>query len=131
MFKMLKLFTLFFLLTTSLYSIYGQQTKVAILSGKIENTAETSIKLSHIELSFEQKINIDSEGNFRDTIKFLENASYYFSLGRTTTQVLIKDGDNLTISGLRIQPKTGHLRKGIVFTTQKFLKKKRLAVSAE
>jgi thiol-disulfide isomerase/thioredoxin len=95
---MLKIFTLFALLTSTLISINGQHTKVAILSGKITNTEETSIKLSHTELSFEKKINVDPEGNFRDTIKFLENASYYFGLGKTTTQVFIKDGDNLTIS---------------------------------
>ena len=78
-------------------SLIGRN-KTAVLSGKITNTEEKSMKISHIELSFDKKIAIDADGNFRDTLQFTEDGSYYFSIGKSFSQLFLKDGYNLHLS---------------------------------
>jgi thiol-disulfide isomerase/thioredoxin len=78
-------------------SINGQN-KTAVLSGKIVNSDEKILKLSLTELTYEKMINIDSEGNFKDTLHLLEDASYFFSIGKSFSQVFLKDGYNLHLS---------------------------------
>ena len=78
-------------------SVIGQH-KTAVLSGKIVNSDEKILKLSLTELTYEKMINIDSEGNFKDTLHLLEDASYFFSIGKSFSQIFLKDGYNLHLS---------------------------------
>jgi thiol-disulfide isomerase/thioredoxin len=93
---MLKLITLFSLMLAFNFSVLCQM-KSVIFSGKISNTEEKFLKLSHIELSFEKKISIDAEGNFRDTLNLKEDASYYFSIGKSFSQIHLKDGYDIQL----------------------------------
>jgi thiol-disulfide isomerase/thioredoxin len=74
------------------------QDKTAIISGKISNSEETFVKISHTELDFDKKITIDSDGNFRDTLHFLEDANYFFSVGKSSSQLYLKDGYDLHLN---------------------------------
>ena len=93
---MLKIFTLFFLLFGT-NNAASSQMKTAIISGKIINTQETTMKVSHIELNFEKRISIDADGNFRDTLLLKEEACYYYSVGKSFSQVHLKDGYDIQL----------------------------------
>ncbi|HMP30265.1 MAG TPA: TlpA disulfide reductase family protein [Saprospiraceae bacterium] len=92
--KIFQLICFVLIISTSIIA----QKKIAVVSGKIINNKETTMRVSHIELNFEQKIAIDNEGNFRDTIHLKEEASYYFSIGRLATQFFLKDGYDLHLT---------------------------------
>jgi thiol-disulfide isomerase/thioredoxin len=93
MLKSLTLICLFFGISNAVLS----QKKTVIISGKISNTQETSMEISHTELNFQKKIPIDIQGNFRDTLYLREEACYYFSVGKTYSKFYLKDGNDLQL----------------------------------
>lgn len=132
---MLKLITLLCVML-GLNCSLTSQTKTAIISSKISNSEETVVKFSHIVLDFDKNIVIDSDGNFRDTLNFLEDGAYYFAIGKSSLQVYLKDGYNLHLtfdaknfrSSLRYEGKGSEIN---IFSTKLAILKADLIVDAK
>jgi len=66
-----------------------------LFSGKIENTKATKILIKGI--GFNQETNIKN-GEFSDTLNISENGFYDLIIGRKSTRIYLKQGDNSTVN---------------------------------
>jgi thiol-disulfide isomerase/thioredoxin len=82
----------------TLFSCGQKKDSYVLLSGNIKNSKETVIKMLNNSRSFEKKVTIDANGNFKDTLYIDEPGSYFYQIGRSYTTVFLKDGYDLTLS---------------------------------
>jgi thiol-disulfide isomerase/thioredoxin len=88
---------LFFLITVILVSCKNDQNiNYALISGKIDNS--TAEKLIINNSDFEKEITITPDGTFADTLKLLESGFYTLKIGRETTSIYLKNGDNIHVT---------------------------------
>ncbi len=69
-----------------------------IFSGKINNTAETIIKVSNYNNEYRKTIPINSSGWFKDTLFIDKSGYYYFQIGKSYTTVKFKNGWDLHLN---------------------------------
>ena len=85
---------LFFLFLS--FSISASSGKV-VVSGHIENSSFSSIKIAHLNNQELVETTIDGEGNFKMTAR-IEDGFYMLSYGRSTAYVYLHPKDNLDLS---------------------------------
>ncbi|MEH6535583.1 MAG: TlpA disulfide reductase family protein [Psychroserpens sp.] len=68
----------------------------AILSGKVENSKATAAMLKSAD--FKTEIAINEDGTFADTLRIPENGFYSLSIGRESTSMYLKKGDNINMA---------------------------------
>jgi thiol-disulfide isomerase/thioredoxin len=82
----------------TLCSCRQKENSYVLLSGNIKNSKETIIKMVNNSKSFEKKVTIDANGNFKDTLYIDEPGSYFYQIGRSYTNIFLKDGYDLTLN---------------------------------
>lgn len=68
----------------------------ALFSGKIENTTAEKVEIKNGD--FEKEISIKTDGTFADTLKILEPGFYSLSIGRESTSIYLKNGDDINLT---------------------------------
>ncbi len=68
----------------------------ALFSGKVENGNSDKAILKGI--NFNQEITINADGTFSDTLKLAETGFYNLSIGRESTTIYLKNGNNLNLA---------------------------------
>ncbi|WP_298758013.1 TlpA disulfide reductase family protein [uncultured Psychroserpens sp.] len=68
----------------------------AVLSGKVENSKAKKATLSSTD--FKSEIEIKEDGTFSDTLRISENGFYSLSIGRESTAMYLKKGDNIDLT---------------------------------
>ena len=68
----------------------------ALFSGKVENNTADKVEINNT--TFEKEIPIKTDGTFSDTLKLSESGFYTMKIGRETTTIYLKNGDNLNLT---------------------------------
>ena len=82
----------------TLFSCGQKENPYVLFSGNIKNTNETIIKMINNGRTFQKEVAIDASGNFKDTLFIDGPGSYFYQIGKSYSNVFLKNGYDLTVN---------------------------------